>query len=286
MTHILSIQSHVASGYVGNRAAVFPLQRLGCEVSFINTVQFSNHTGYGHWQGDIFSAEHIQKVINGLWQNGTFKKIDAILSGYQGSVDLGKIIVNTVLQVKTQSPKVIYCCDPVIGDIDRGIYVLPETANFIKTQAIKNADIITPNQFELAYLTNLEINSSTDVLNACQLLHKIGPGIILVTSLTYGENNPDHIEMMVSTNNNVWKVQTPRFKFIDNPSGSGDTTAAIFLAHYLKNHDVVTALEHTAAALYAIFKFTHANDSYELRVIEAQDEIVAPKQLFKAIQVV
>ena len=86
MKRILSIQSHVASGYVGNRSAVFPLQRLGCEVNFINTVQFSNHTGYGKWTGEIFSAQHIQDVINGLWENGQIERLDAILSGYSRAI--------------------------------------------------------------------------------------------------------------------------------------------------------------------------------------------------------
>ena len=285
MTHIFSIQSHVASGYVGNRAAVFPLQRLGYEVSFINTVQFSNHTGYGNWQGEIFSGQHIQNVINGLWENGTLNKVDAILSGYQGSAELGQIIIDTVIQLKQQSPNIIYCCDPVIGDIDRDIYVLPETATFIKTEAIKHADIITPNQFELAYLTDLDINSCDDVLKACQQLHQIGPKIILVTSLSYDKNKPQYIEMLVSMNNQAWKIETPRFHFANAPSGSGDTTAAIFLAQYLQNHDIIAALEHTAAALYAIFKITHTANSYELCLIAAQDEIVAPKQQFNAIRI-
>ena len=285
MTHIFSIQSHVASGYVGNRAAVFPLQRLGCEVSFINTVQFSNHTGYGSWQGEIFSAEHIQNVINGLWENGTLKNVDAILSGYQGSAELGQIIIDTVIRLKQQSSNILYCCDPVIGDIGRDIYVSSETATFIKTKAIKHADILTPNQFELGYLTDLNINSCDDVLKACQLLHKIGPKIILVTSLTYNKNHPETIEMLVSIENQVWKITTPRFHFTDDPSGSGDTTAAIFLAQYLQKHDLIAALEHTAAALHAIFKITHTANSYELCLIAAQDEIVSPSQQFSATRI-
>jgi len=286
MKHILSIQSHVASGYVGNRSAVFPLQRLGCEVSFINTVQFSNHTGYGKWTGEIFSATHIQDVIDGLWQNGTLENVDAILSGYQGSEALGKIIINTVKQLKIKKPDVIYCCDPVAGDVDRGIYVLPETAAFIKKHTIMAADIITPNQFELAYLTDKKIDSLQDTLDACRQLHQQGPKIILVTSLMRQENHHDSIEMLVSTGNKAWLTTTPRFIFNKSPSGSGDTTAAIFLAKYLQHHDVVVALEHTTAALYAIFKITHAMHSYELQLIRAQDEILAPKQRFIAEQVV
>src|SRR3989338_1967688 len=126
--HILSIQSHVATGYVGNRAAVFPLQRLGCEVTFINTVQFSNHTGHGRWTGQIFSADHVQDVLNGLWQLGTMDTLDAVLSGYLGAAEIGNIILNTVAALKDKNPHLLYCCDPVIGDEGRGIYVKPDVA--------------------------------------------------------------------------------------------------------------------------------------------------------------
>ena len=282
MKRILSIQSHVASGYVGNRSAVFPLQRLGCEVNFINTVQFSNHTGYGKWTGEIFFAQHIQDVINGLWENGQIERLDAILSGYQGSAELGEVIIETVKKVKQSNPKIIYCCDPVIGDCGRGVYVLPETATFIKQQAIKVADVITPNQFELGYLTDMEINSFADVKKACAQLHKTGPAIILVTSLMREETGDDTIEMFLSTAAGSWISGTPRLSFEHAPTGSGDATAAIFLAKYLQTEDVVAALEHTTSAIYALFKHTHGAGSYELAMIDAQDEIVKPKDWFSA----
>jgi pyridoxine kinase len=282
MSHILSIQSHVASGYVGNRSAVFPLQRLGCEVSFINTVQFSNHTGYGAWTGEIFSATHIQDVINGLWKNNTMANIDALLSGYQGSAELGEVIISTVKKLRTEHPDVIYCCDPVMGDVGRGIYVRSDAASFIKQHAVQHADILTPNQFELAYLTDREINTLDDVLLACQQLHAKGIKIILVTSLTRAGVSENDIEMLVSTKDGAWVTRTPRFHFERAPSGSGDATAAIFLATYLATKDVVKALEHTTGAIYAIFKLTHTQKRYELDIIKAQDEIVAPSEAFRA----
>lgn len=282
MSHILSIQSHVATGYVGNRSAVFPLQRLGCEVSFINTVQFSNHTGYGSWTGEIFSAEHVQDVLNGLETNKTLASIDAVLSGYQGSPELSQVIVENVTNIKQQYPNVIYCCDPVIGDVGRDVYVIPETARYIKQHAVSIADILTPNQFELAYLTDCTLNNLDDVIAACQKLHQQGPGIILVTSLTCAGVNNNEIDMLVSDNGKIWLTRTPRFEFEHAPSGSGDATAAIFLAKYLETKNVVTALEHTTAALHAIFSETHRQQSYELRLITAQDEIVNPKKYFTA----
>ena len=283
MKSILSIQSHVAYGYVGNRAAVFPLQRLGYDVSVINTVQFSNHTGYGVWTGDIFSAAHIQNVLDGLWQNGALANSSAILSGYQGSAELGEIIVKTVRRLKQEHPAVVYCCDPVIGDVHRDVFVKPEVAQFIKHHVIQDADILTPNQFELAYLTDkTHLDTLEDVLAACKILHARGPQIILVTSLTRNTVAPEFIEMLVSTPENVWITRTPRLYFKNVPAGAGDATAAIFLAHYLQHRDPKQALEQVTAAMHAIFKATHAVGTYELQIIAAQDEIVDPDELFIA----
>ena len=285
MKNILSIQSHVASGYVGNRSAVFPLQRLGHEVNFINTVQFSNHTGYGQWTGEIFSAQHIRDVLSGLKNNGRLETLDAVLSGYQGKPELGQVIIDTVQQIKQQKPDLLYCCDPVLGDVDRDVYVLPETAQFIKQQAIAAADLITPNQFELGYLTDTHIKNFNDINTACAQLHQQGPKIILITSLCLDETAPDTIEMLVSTKTGKWITNTPKFKFPKSPCGSGDATAAIFLAKYLESKNIVLALEHTTAAMHAIFKTTHDNQSYELSLIAAQDEIKSPKTWFKARKV-
>ncbi len=283
MKSILSIQSHVAYGYVGNRAAVFPLQRLGYDVSVINTVQFSNHTGYGVWTGEIFSAAHIQNVLDGLWQNGALTNISAILSGYQGSAELGEVIIKTVQRLKKEHPTLIYCCDPVIGDTDRGIYVKPEVGKFIKQHVIQHADILTPNQFELAYLTDKQhLDTLEDVLAACETLHQRGPQIILVTSLTRSEVAPEFIEMLVSTPQGAWITRTPRLYFKNPPVGSGDATAAIFLAHYLHDRDPIHALEQVTAAMYALFKHTHNTGTYELQLIAAQDDMIDPDELFTA----
>lgn len=286
MKSILSIQSHVAYGYVGNRAAIFPLQRLGYEVSFINTVQFSNHTGYGTWTGDVFSGEHIQKVIDGLWQNGALPNVSAILSGYQGSAELGEIIIKTVQRLKQEHPTVVYCCDPVIGDVHRDVFVQPEVAQFIKDHVVQHADILTPNHFELAYLTGKShLDTLEEILEACKILHAKGPKIILVTSVTRSAVSPEFIEMLISTETGAWLTRTPRLYFKNAPAGAGDATAAIFLAHYLYDRDPVHALEQVTAAMYAIFTATHNAGTYELQIIAAQDEIVDPDELFSAERV-
>jgi pyridoxine kinase len=283
---ILSIQSHVAYGYVGNRAAVFPLQRLGFEVSAINTVQFSNHTGYGAWRGQVFSAEHILEIVDGLRDRGVLENTQVVLSGYQGDATLGQVIVNTVSEIKQMHPKALYCCDPVIGDIGRGIFVRPGVAEFIRDHAVPLADILTPNQFELGYLTGFKIETLDDVLKACAQLHQIGPEIILVTSLDRNDAPEEVIEMLASTKSGErWLIQTPRLPVDPAPNGAGDATAALFLANYLMSGSVKNALEKATAGIFAVFQETMRAGARELQLIAAQDELVKPSRVFEAVGV-
>src|SRR3954451_22933706 len=181
--NILSIQSHVAFGHVGNAAATFPLQRIGVEVWPIHTVQFSNHTAYGAWTGRIFEAGLITELVDGIAARGVLGQCDGVLSGYMGSAETGAAILDAVARVKAANPRARYCCDPVIGDIGRGVFVRPGIPEFMRDRALPAADVITPNQFELDYLSGAETKTIADAIAAITALHALGPGMILVTSL-------------------------------------------------------------------------------------------------------
>jgi pyridoxine kinase len=282
MKTVLSIQSHVAFGYVGNRAAAFPLQRLGHDVIVVNTVQFSNHTGYGAWTGEVFTAEHIVDVIDGVAERGGITACDAVLSGYMGDAALGQVIVETAARVKAANRHAVYCCDPVMGDVGRGFFVRPGIPDFMKAHAIPAADIVTPNQFELEYLTDRTVGSLADALDAAAALRARGPRVVLVTSLTRAEAPADRIEMLVDTADGAWVVATPRLPLDPPPNGAGDAVAALFLAHYLKAFDAAAALEQASAAIYAVFEETRRRGRRELQLIAAQDELVAPRTVFRA----
>jgi pyridoxine kinase len=282
MKRILSIQSHVAYGYVGNRAAVFPLQRLGCDVIAINTVQFSNHTGYGAWRGDIFSSNHVKEVLLGLEERDAFAKLDAVLSGYLGDAALGALILETVEQQRIKNPALIYCCDPVIGDVDRGIFVRPGIPEFFLEKAVPLADIITPNHFELEYLIGSSAKTLDEILAGCAMLRKRGPKCVLVTSVHHQETPEDCIEVIVDTEAGTWRVVADKFPFNPAPNGAGDAIAAIFLAHYLENQQPEEALVQATSALTAIFRKTYELKQRELALIQAQDEIVHPAKVYQA----
>ncbi|GHC22569.1 pyridoxal kinase PdxY [Kushneria pakistanensis] len=291
MTHIISIQSHVAYGYVGNRAAVFPLQRLGCEVTAINTVQFSNHTGYGAFTGEVFTPAHLKDVLDGVEALTGLSDVQAVLSGYMGDEGIGRAVLESVTRVRSANPGALYCCDPVMGDVGRGFFVREGIPAWMRDQAVPAADIVTPNQFELAFLSDQPIHSLDDVLTATARLRARGPSVVLVTSLDIEDSASDTIEMLVDTEAGSWRIATPRFDFPVAPNGAGDFTAAVFLACCLRDQDGVTcegparALESTAEAVHALFTHTWQAGTRELAMIQAQNEIVAPRQRFEAERV-
>src|ERR1700754_3599978 len=164
--NILSIQSWVAYGHVGNAAAMFPMQRLGHEVFAVNTVQFSNHTGYGAWKGSVFTGDAVREVVTGIEDRGALARCDGVLSGYMGDASIGEAILDAVARVKAANPKALYCCDPVFGDVGRGIFVREGIADFMRERSVPAADIITPNHFELESLAGQAARTPAEINHA------------------------------------------------------------------------------------------------------------------------
>lgn len=278
--NILSIQSHVAYGHVGNSSAVFPLQRLGVEVWPINTVQFSNHTGYGAWRGQVFEASVIGELVDGIAERGVLARCDGVLSGYMGSADIGAAILDAVERVRAANRNAAYCCDPVIGDVGRGIFVRPGIPEFMREKAVPAADVITPNQFELELLTGKTCASLPDAIQACDALHALGPKVILVTSLHVGETPPDSIDLLASGPDGRFLVRTPRLALSLN--GAGDAIAALFFFHVLRTGSTAQAVSLAASSIYGVLARTEKAQSRELLLVEAQEEFVTPSRLFPA----
>jgi pyridoxine kinase len=274
---ILSIQSAVAYGHVGNSAAVFPLQRLGHEVWPIDTVQFSNHTGYGAWRGRAWDAATIAEVIAGIGDRGAWGGCDAVLSGYLGDAALGEAVLAAAAAAKAANPAALYCCDPVIGDDHTGVFVKPGIAEFFRQRALPMADILTPNRFELALLAEREIAGVDDALAAAAALRALGPGLVLVTSLA-GEAG--EIAMLAAGRDGAFLVSTPRVPILAD--GAGDLTAALFLGFFLRSRDAGAALEQTVSAVHGVIDATARSGEPELQIVAAQDVIVSPPQRFAA----
>ena len=279
MTTILSIHSSVAYGHVGNSAVTFPLMRMGVEVWPVITVHFSNHTGYRTWRGPVLSAADLRDVVQGIDERGVLGDVDAVLSGYQGNEDTGVMILDAVALVKQRNPAAIYCCDPVLGDEDGGVYVRPGIPELMRRQVLPAAQIITPNQFELASLTGLPVSTMAELLSAADAARSIGPDVVLVTSVVRRDGPPGTIDMVAVNATGAWHVTTPRLP--QSFTGSGDVTAATFLASILGTYDVPQALAHTAAVIYGLLEVTAATGRAELALIAAQEEFVHPSHVFE-----
>jgi len=280
---ILSIQSAVAYGHVGNSAAVFPLQRIGVEVYPVYTVNFSNHTGYGAWRGPLISPQDVADVITGIEDRGAFGDIDAVLSGYQGGEGIGDVILDAVARVKAANPNAIYACDPVMGNAKSGCFVAPAIPVLLRERVVPAADLITPNQFELGFLTGTDPGDLESTLASVDAARAMGPSTVLVTSVERPDRPEGTIEMLAVTDDGAWIVRTPHIPMKAN--GSGDVTAALFTAHFRASGDAADALAKTTSSVFDLLQNTYDAGTRELQLVESQEAYANPRMQFEVTQV-
>jgi pyridoxine kinase len=285
---VLSIQSHVVFGYAGNTAAVFPMQRLGHEVWAINTVEFSNHTGYGTWKGRVLDTDLVSELVCGLEERGVLRRCEAVLSGYLGDAQAGQAVIDAVKKVKKENPASLYCCDPVMGDTGRGFYVKPDIPDIFKNKLVSIADIVCPNQFELDALTGINTRTIDNAVKAINMLHEMGPSIVLVTSFLKRE---EEICMLASDKKNIYIIATPKLPLGTGVAGTGDMTSAVFLCRYLETKNLEKTLELCTASVFSVLETSYKSTScvknipIELKIIDAQEQLINPVNLFKAEKV-
>ncbi|QBF46413.1 pyridoxal kinase PdxY [Janibacter limosus] len=283
MTTILSIQSHVAYGHVGNSASVFPMQRLGVEVWPVNTVNFSNHTGYGAWRGPLMDPADVADVITGIGEREAFGDIDAVISGYQGGEGIGATILEAVAQVKAANPEAIYACDPVMGNETSGCFVHESIPVLLREKVVPHADLITPNQFELGYLTGTEPHSLEETLASVDAARAMGPSTALVTSVLRPDRPEGTIEMLACHHDEAWIVRTPHLPLKAN--GSGDVTAALFTSHWLRTRSLQESLGATVSAVFDLLELTLDSGKRELQLVQAQESYAHPRMQFEVTRV-
>ena len=277
--NILSIQSWVSYGHVGNASAMFPLQRMGFEVWAVNTVQFSNHTGYGAWKGQVYSGDSIRELIDGMDERGALAGCDGVLSGYMGDPAIGEAILHAVERVRARNSQAIYLCDPVIGDVGRGVFVRPGIPEFMRERTVPAADIVTPNHFELELLAGQAIRTLADLREAFAKVHALGPRIVMVTSLVLDTTPSGSVDVAVSADGELLRLRTPRLDVSVN--GAGDAIAALFLGKYLQTRSAEATLVHAVSAVFGLLKRTDEAGSREILTVAAQDEFVVPTHRFE-----
>jgi pyridoxine kinase len=280
---------------------VFPLQLLGFDVDIINSVHFSNHTGYGNgWTGDVLKGEQLREILTGLQRNDLLQDIGHVLTGYVGSASFLDAILDVILACRAVNPHVRYVCDPVLGDAGR-FYVPKELVSLYITKVIPLADVLTPNQFEVEQLTGMKIKSMDDAQAACRQLHDMGPSLVIITSLVMGDD-PKHMSIVLSRKHDddnddvepppcsVWTIECPILP--GQFTGTGDLCAALLLAHtseYAGADDGV-AMERVINTMYAILERTTNQvamgttsvQARELKLIQSKDIIENPPLRFRA----
>jgi pyridoxine kinase len=277
---ILSIQSHVVYGHVGNSAAVFPLQRLGREVWPLMTVQFSSHAGYPGWRGRAFDAAMVDDCVSGLEAIGVLSRCAGVLTGYLGKAEIGEAALRAFERVRAANSEAVYACDPVIGDIGRGSYVAEGVAEFFRDRALLAATIATPNAFELEWLSGEKAHDLQKARLAIASLRARGPRVVVAKSLNLDDTPADALDMLAGDETGFWRLRTPKLPISVN--GAGDLFAALFFHHWLETRATPEALSRAASSVHAVVTATLAAGSRELSLIAAQDELTRPPQLFAA----
>lgn len=280
---VLSIQSAVSFGHVGNSAAVFPLQRLGHEVMPVYTVTFSNHTGYGQWRGRVAPADEVGEIIHGIDERGQLGRVDRVLSGYLGDPDVAGVVVDAVRRVKALNPSALYALDPVMGNAATGCFVDPSIPEILRNSAVPIADVISPNQFELGYLTGTEPRTLDEIRHSVALLQAMGPRVVLVTSVKRQDRPARSLEVLAADGDRSWLVRTPELPELFN--GTGDTIMALFVGHLANGFAVPEALERSVSGIFAILSATVTAGERELRLVQAQDGFAHPACEFPAVPV-
>lgn len=281
--NVISIQSQVAFGHVGNSAAVFPMQMHGIDVVAVPTTLLSNRPGYPTIRGRVLDAELVADLLLGIEERGAVDRADVILSGYLGSADNAAVVADFVARAKARNPALRYCCDPVLGDRDRGLFVRADIPPLARDRLVPLADIITPNHFEFDWLCGTTAASIGRVIAAARALMARGPSTIIITSAELADTPEGEIETLAIETSKAWRVRTPRLPI--SPSGTGDLFAALLVSARVRGLDTPHALGHAASAIFAVLERTAASGAEEMRIVESRESLINPKRKFEPIAI-
>jgi pyridoxine kinase len=278
---VISIQSQVAYGHVGNSAAVFPMQMHGIDVIAVPTTLLSNRPGYPTIRGRVLEAQLVADLLLGVEERGAVDGTHAILSGYLGSVDIGGVVADFVARAKTHNGALLYACDPVLGDRDRGLFVHAEIPPLVRDRLLPLADIITPNHFEFEWLCGAKADTIDQVIAQARALKS--PSTVVVTSAELTDTPHGEIETLAIERSNAWRVRTPKLPI--SPNGTGDLFASLFVSARVRGSNTPDALSHAASAIFAVLERTAAAGTEEMRIVGSAEQLTHPKRRFDAVAV-
>jgi pyridoxine kinase len=280
---VISIQSQVAYGHVGNSAAVFPMQMHGIDVTAVPTTLLSNRPGYPTIRGRVLDAQLVADLLLGIEERGAVDTCQMILSGYLGSPEIAAVVADFVARAKARNPALRYACDPVLGDRDRGLFVQSAIPPLVRDRLCGLADIITPNHFEFEWLCGTKATTSDQMIEAARALMARGPSTVVVTSAELSDTPDGQIETLAVERSNAWRVRTPKLPI--SPNGTGDLFASLFASARIRGQETPGALSHAASAIFAVLERTAARGTEEMRIVESGEQLVKPKRVFDAVAV-
>lgn len=278
---VISIQSQVALGHVGNSAAVFPMQMHGIDVIAVPTTLLSNRPGYATVRGRVLEAELVADLLRGIEERGAVDAARMVLSGYLGSPEIARVVADFVTRARLRNPALRYACDPVLGDRDRGLFVPASIPPLVRDLLCPLADIITPNHFEFEWLAGGAAATSDQVIAQAQTLLACGPSTVVITSAELADTPSGAIDTLAVERTAAFRVRTPRLPI--SPNGTGDLFAALYVAARVLDRDTPDALAHAASAIFAVLERTAARGTEEMRIVESADELAHPKRRFDAV---
>ncbi|TKA97322.1 pyridoxal kinase [Cereibacter changlensis] len=251
---VISIQSQVVFGHVGNSAALFPMQAAGLEVAAIPTVIFSNTPDYPTLRGRALDPELFADLLLGARERGLPERADFIVTGYIGSLEVARMVADFVAGAKAANPGLTYLCDPVMGDAGPGLYVPEAIADVMRERLLPLADIATPNPFELSWLTGQSIATLADLEAARRLLPLPARARLIATGCALNDTAPGQIESVLLGPEGASRHPTPHLP-IALP-GTGDLFAGLIVTGLARGLTLPAAIG-TAQRLTSL-ALTHA----------------------------
>ncbi len=265
MTDVISIQSQVVHGHVGNSAAVFPMQAKGLEVAAVPTALLSNHPHYPTIHGRVLEPELLAALLQGVEERGLTDSARIIVTGYLGSADNGRVVAEFVARARRRNPRLLYICDPVMGDDDLGLFVAEDLPGIFRDRLAPLASIITPNQYELELLTGHDARDLAGLDAAMRLLAAQGVGAAAVTGCVLTDTPAGEVETVAWSPEGLGRTSVPRLPI--RPCGTGDLFAALLAARLYAGEPLAQAARGATNEILSVLRRTQADGAEEMRII-------------------
>ncbi len=282
---VVSVQSRVAMGHVGNSAAVLPLQLAGYEVVDVPTALLSNHPFYPGHRGRLLDAELVGELLTGVAERGVGEAAGALLSGFLGTAAVAPAVARFAAAARDVNPDVRYICDPVLGDVGPGLYVDPGLVGAYRELLVPLADVVTPNVFELELLTEPGVGTVADVEARADALLSERTGVVVVTGAVLTDTPAGWLDTLVVTAGagspgnpgSVRRETRPETRRVRSRrhdrhfDGTGDVFSALLTAVWLAGPattaSVADAVAAAVAGTAAVVDRTVADGTKELRLV-------------------